>query len=297
MGATLLAKRKAASTRTRPPAGPELEVRLPRSVALRRRTVLGALVLGPMAVGTSFAMLLLVIAAPTLAGQLFGAVVGTACATATIWWLYTRLRVACTAGRLTINHERIRIDDRALLRDPIVIHRSQLRGAAMGAADPDLGWVPVLGDAGQRPNLTMLFTEPLTAPHLRRRGEKLPPPGTALTALALLVESPDEVAAALNDWNALRQLDPEDAALHVRSARFGPLRRALVSRSERRGWILVGCGVIVPFLALMAIVEAFVLRETRPWRARVLAIAGFTVFAVRLALALTMGLGSPTCGA
>jgi len=192
-----------------------------------------------MAPGTSFALLLMGVAAPTLSGRLFGAVVGAACTTATIWWLYTRLRVVCTAGRLTVDPERIRIEDRGLLTDPIVIHRSQLRGAAMGVPDLDLGWVPVLGDADQAPNLTLVFTEPLAAPRLRRRGETLPPRGGALTALAVHVEDPDGVAHALREWNALGLLDPDDAALHITSGRSGPLRRALVRRSEWRGWVLV----------------------------------------------------------
>jgi hypothetical protein len=259
MDVTLPAKRTAAAIGTRPPARPEFVVRLPRTRALRRRTALGVLVVGPMALGTSVALLLMVVAAPTLSGRLFGAVVGAACTTATIWWLCTRLRVACTTGLLTIDHDRERI--------------------------------PVLGDADQMSNLTMLFTEPLAAPRLRRGGERLPPAVAALTALAVHVEDPRGVADALRDWSALGPLDPDDAALHVQSGRRGPLRRALVSRSERRGWILVACGVIVPPVALLAIVDAFVLVETRRRRACLLALAGFTVFAVRVGLALALGLG------
>jgi hypothetical protein len=191
----------------------------------------------------------------------------------------------------------MRIEDRGLLAEPIVIHRSQLRGTATGPPDLDLGWVPVLGDGDQTPNVTMLFTEPLAAPRLRQRGERLPPRRTALTALALHVEDPAELAVALSNWNLPRQLDADDAALHVLSARRGPLRRALLSRSERRGWLFVAGGLVAPMLALAAVVDATVLLKTRPTRGRLLMLAGLTVFAVRMWLALTMGFGSPTCGA
>jgi hypothetical protein len=167
----------------------------------------------------------------------------------------------------------------------------------MDALGLDLGGVPVLGDADQVPNLTLLFTEPLASPRRRRSGERLPPPGAALTALAVHVEDRDRVAHALSDWNALGPLDSDDVALHIMSRRHGPLRRALVSRSERRGWILVACGVIVPCVALLAIVDASVLAETRRRRACLLALAGFTVFTVRVGLALALDVGSATCGA
>lgn len=297
MDATLPAERTTATTRPLGAAQPQLQVCLPRTRALRWRAALGALIVGPMALGTSLALLLMVTAAPTVAGRLFGLTVGAACTAATVWWLYTRLLVASTAGQLTVDHRCIRIEDRGLLRDPIVVHRSQLRGAAMGAPDPELGWVPVLGDADQKPNLTMLFSEPLAAPRLRRHGDMLPPPGTGLTALAVHVDDPETVADALSDWNALRILDADDAVLHLVSEQRGTLRRALVSRSERRGWLLVVCGVIVPPVALLAIVDATVLMQTRPRRAYALALAGLTVCGVRVGLALALGYGSATCGA
>jgi len=54
---------------------------------------------------------------------------------------------------------------------------------------------------------------------------------------------------------------------------------------------------MVPTVALLAIVDASVLLETRRPRACLLALAGFTVFAVRVGLALTTDFGSATCGA
>ncbi|MDP1849193.1 MAG: hypothetical protein Q8K79_15490 [Solirubrobacteraceae bacterium] len=281
-----------------PAKGPAawLAVRMPRTRALRWRTALAVVIVAPMALGTSFAFLLMVTRAPTLAGQLFGAIVGAACSAATAWWLGTRLEMACTSGRLTVEHDRLRIEDRGLLRDPIIVHRSQLRGAAMGSPDPDLGWVPALVDPYATRNLTLLFSEPLPAPRLRRRGDRLPPRGAALTALALHVDEPDAVAAALRDWDALRPLGADDGALHLASEHHGPLRRAIVSRSERRGWLLVACGVIVPPVALVALLDATVLLDTRPRRAYALALAALTVCAGRVGLALALGYGSATCG-
>ena len=87
MDATLLARRTAASDHTRKPARPPLVARLPRTCGLRRRTALGLLIAGPMALATSLAVLAMVVAAPTLPGHLFGAVIGAACAAATVWWL------------------------------------------------------------------------------------------------------------------------------------------------------------------------------------------------------------------
>lgn len=299
MHVTPLAEPEAAPTPRRASALPPLVVRLPRSRALRVRTMIGVLVLGPMALGISFAFLLMIVASPTVAGQIFSAIVGPACTAATIWWLRTRLCMALGAGRLAIDDRRIRIEDRSLLRDPIVVERSQLRGAALGEPDPELaiGWVPALVDADQVPNLTMLFNEPLPAPRLRQRWETLPPPNAGLTALALHVADPAAVARALSDWDALRPLHADDAALHVESARRGPLRRALLSRSERRGWILVAGGLVIPVFGFLAIADASVLWETRRPRAIVLAVAGFTIGAVRITLALTTGFGSATCGA
>lgn len=298
MHVTPLAEREAAPAPAHASCPAPLVVRLPRSRALRVRTVIGALILGPMALGISVAFLLMTVASPTVAGQIFGAIFGPACTAATIWWLRSRLRMALGTGRLTIDDHRIRIEDHALLRGPIVIERSQLRSAALGGLDPevDIGWVPAIVDADQVPNLTVLFTEPLPAPRPRQRWENLPPPKAALTALSLHVEDPAAVAGALSDWNALRPLHPDDAALHVASARRGPLRRAVLSRSERRGWLLVAGGIVIPVFGFLAIADASVLWQTRRTRAVVLAVAGFTIGAVRIAAALTMDFGSPTCG-
>jgi hypothetical protein len=86
MNATPLATRSASAQRTPPPVAAELVARLPRPRALRVRTALGALLLGPPALGTSFALLAIVVAAPTLAGRLFGPIVGAAC---TAFWSTT----------------------------------------------------------------------------------------------------------------------------------------------------------------------------------------------------------------
>jgi hypothetical protein len=197
MDATLLVKEEAAPAPAQTPARRKVVVRLPRAHGLRRRTALRAAVIGPAALGTSYAVLLIAVAVSAPAGRFVGALVGATCAAATVWWLCTRLLVVCTAGRLTIDHERIRIVDRGLLRDPIVVPRSQLRGVEIGAPDLVLGWVPVLGGADQTPNLTMRFTDLATAPRPRCRREMRPPPGAALTALALHVEDPAGAVDAL----------------------------------------------------------------------------------------------------
>jgi hypothetical protein len=84
MDAPLLAKPEAATAPGPSLGRPRLVMRLPRTRAVRRRTALGALILGPMALGVSFALLLMVVAVPTIAGQLFGAVVGPSAAAATL---------------------------------------------------------------------------------------------------------------------------------------------------------------------------------------------------------------------
>ena len=70
----------------------------------------------------------------------------------------------------------------------------------------------------------------------------------------------------------------------------------MLSRSERRGWLLVAGGIVIPVFGFLAIADASVLWQTRRTRAVVLAVAGFTIGAVRIAAALTMDFGSPTCG-
>jgi hypothetical protein len=198
MDATLLVTQEAAPA----PARRHVVARLPRAPGLRRRSALRAAVVGPVALGASYAGLLMAAAAPDPGVRFAGAILGATCATVTIWWLCTRLLVICTAGRLTIDHECIRIVDRGLLMDPIVVRRSQLRDAAMGAPDPALGWVPVLGGADHTPNLTMLFTGPPAPPRPRRRREMRPPAGAALVALGLYAEDPGGTVDALRAWNA-----------------------------------------------------------------------------------------------
>lgn len=305
------------------PAWPTLTVpsalALRRTRRLRRMTTAEFAIAGPLGAG-----LCVVIAGMALSvtGRAQAAVLGAAAVAASAalaWWLAKRARIAFGSGCVSITSGELRIEDRGLLRAPLVIDRAQVRAVAIdehGArsalglplrfpfgqslwshpSSPAMaasGWlwsgphdssVRLLGAGDEVPNLLLLFSEPLPGPPMRLRGSGLPHGGEALAGLALRVEDVRAAQTAFDGWGVVRPLSEEDGRMDHGPVFEDRRERTAQQRAWRSGWLLVACGVIVPPVALAALWEANLLRASARLRASVLCVAAVAVFSVRWAV-------------
>ena len=304
------------------PAWPTMTVAsrlaLRRTPQLRRMTTAAFAIAGPLGVGLCAVMAGLAVTASGGAQVAGFAAAAAAASGALLWWLGKRARIAYGSGSLRITDGELRIEDRGLLRAPLVIDRAQVRAVAIdeGTArnalglplrfpfgpslwrhpsDPQQaasGWlwsgphessVRMLGAGDEVPNLLLLFSEPLPGPPMRLRGSGLPHDGEALAGLALRVDDARAAQTAFDSWGVVRPLSEEDGRMDFGPAFQRRRERAVQRRAWRRGWLLVACGVIVPPIALVALWDAALLRSTAPGRALVLSGAAIAVFAARSA--------------
>jgi hypothetical protein len=289
---------------------------LRRTPHLRRVTAAGLAIAGPLGLGLCGLMAALAVTAANGRQALFFGISAPLATAAMLWWLGKRARIAFTRGSLSITNSDLTIEDRGLLREPLVIDRAHVRavsideGKTRGAIGQPLrfafgpsswrhpstpanaasGWlwsgphdasVRLLGVGDEVPNLLLLFDEPLPGPSMRLRGNGLPHDREDLAALALSVRDATAAEHAFAGWGVLRPLSDEDGRLD-----FGPVfarrqEQAVQRRALRRGWLLVACGLIVPPAALAALVDATKLPRRR---ASVLVVAALAVVAVRSAL-------------
>ena len=292
---------------------------LPRSAAHRRNTKLVVTLVTVLGLPMCLGMLWVAVAAPVLAGRVIFGILGPLSLVAYAWWLRTRLRAARSAGTLSITDAGLRIDDAMLLREPIVIDRGDLHAVAIDdgeaatalgplrfpygpspwlhpSGDPALaarGWiwsgahldsVPMLGVGDETPNVLLLFSDMQPSPQLRRHRDGLPERGAPLPGLAVAVDDAAAARDAFAGWGVIRPLTGEDAA-RIASPMPARLRdRSATRRNERRGWLLVAAGLLIPVLALCALASVITMWPHERVRAQLLAAAALTVFFGRLAL-------------
>lgn len=292
---------------------------LQRTRGLRRATVIAIAIGGTLGIALCAVMVALAFAAPTRGAQLFFAGTAPAASLALAWWLRSRTRIAFSRGAVSLTSGELRIDDRGLLREPMVIDRSHVEVVAIdgGAtrsvgghplrfpfgpspwlhpSDPELaatGWlwsghhpvsVPMIGAGDEVPNVLLLFTEPLPGPRMRRHGEGMPQQGEALTALALCVDDTDGAHDALAGWGVVRQLREYDVRREVSPEATDQREHVAARRSGRQAWILVAGGVIAPPVALAALWHVAGLWRSERMHAAALGLAASAVFGVRMAL-------------
>src|SRR5215217_4090190 len=129
-----------------------------------------------------------------------------------------------------------------------------------------------------------MFSEDVPSPALRRRRAGLPEKDAPLTGLALAVADPAAAREALAGWGVIRPLTRADA-LRLTSPLPVLMRdRSAVRRNERRGWLLVAAGLIVPVAAVFAFSSVIEMWPLQRLRAQLLALAALTVFVGRLGL-------------
>jgi hypothetical protein len=292
---------------------------LQRTRALRRAAAGAMAIGGTLGIGLCAVMFVLAFAAPTGSAQLSFAAMALAASLALGWWLRSRARIAFSRGAVLLTSSDLRIDDRGLLHEPMVIDRSHVEVVAIDAgatrsvgghplrfpfgpspwlhpSDPELaatGWlwsgphpvsVPMIGAGDEVPNVLLVFTEPLPGPRMRRRGEGLPQQGEALTALALCVDDTGGAHDALAGWGVVRPLSEHDVRREVGQEATDQREHGAARRSGRQAWILVASGLIVPPVALAALWHVAGLWRTKRLHAAVLGVASSTVFGVGLAL-------------
>lgn len=292
---------------------------LQRTRALRRATVIAIALGGTVGIALCAVMIALAFAAPTGGAQLFFAVTAPAASLALAWWVRSRTRIAFSRGAVLLTCGELRIDDRGLLREPMVIDRSHVEVVAIDGgttrsvgghplrfpfgpslwlhpSDPELaatGWlwsghhpvsVPMIGAGDEVPNVLLLFTEPLPGPRMRRYGEGLPQQGEALTALALCVDDTDGAHHALAGWGVVRPLREHDVRRQVGPEATDQREHGVAQRSGRQALILIASGLIVPPVALAALWHVAGLWRTQRLQAAALGLAASAVFGVGASL-------------
>lgn len=225
--------------------------------------------------------------------------------------LARRWHILRPPARLVLGPDTVTVAYPELLRSPFAVPRAAMRVAAIdedgpyrfrvhSASGPYSGgqsdgflWsrgsssLPVLAPDTERPNVLLLFEEPVGGADVRRSRLGALYRGERVAGLLLAADDAAQAEQALASLGLTRPLTMPDVFLleeHLNVEDGG--RFALAVRHLMHvGWGLIAVGVIVPILAALAAVVGILLVATgRRAHGAALAIAGLGVFAVRLVL-------------
>jgi hypothetical protein len=216
--------------------------------------------------------------------------------------LHLRRRLLRRPARLVIGRDALTVEYPELLREPLVVSRSNLRVVAadetrarrfqvfapFGDADGFL-WaygraeLPVI--AAGPPNAALIFESPVPAPRVRRSPAHGVHRGERVAGVLLSAADAGAAAWALAPGRALMWED----ATHVDELLDAPSGRneLALRRRVRWGWALVAIGVLAPVLAAGGALAGLTVVARSRAQGVALAMAGTAVFATRLALWLT----------
>jgi hypothetical protein len=216
-------------------------------------------------------------------------------------------------ARLVLEPERLTIAYPELLRTPLAVPRALMRVAAVeddgrsrfrvhassgpyvGSEDDGYLWsggwsaLPVLAPEGERPNVLLLFEQPIAGADVRRARMRSVYRGEHVAGLLLAADDPAHAERALAPLGLTRPLTMPDVFLLEEQlsadegGRFGLGRGHLT----RWAWASIAVGVIVPVLAAVgAVLGVLLIWGGRRLHGAALTVAGLGVFGVRLALHL-----------
>ena len=223
--------------------------------------------------------------------------------------LARRLHILRPPARLLLGPDVLTIAYPEILRRPFAVRRTLMRVAAVdddgpyrfrvhtasgpywaGGGDGYL-WsrgataLPVLAPEGVRPNLLLLFEEPVGVADVRRSRMRSIYRGERVAGLLLAAQDPLEAERALAPFT--RPLTMPDAIRLEETLGEGGRFALALRQLVHVGWGLIAVGVIVPILAALAAVLGILLVPARRAHGVALAIAGLGVFGVRLVLWLS----------
>jgi hypothetical protein len=221
--------------------------------------------------------------------------------------LARRWHILRPPSRLVLDPEALTIAYPEMLRQPFAVRRAQMRVAAIdddgphrfrvhGASGPYWGgqgdgylWsrgstaLPVLAPEGVRPNLLLLFDEPVGVADVRRSRLGSIYRGEHVAGLLLAAKDPRQAERALAPFT--RPLTMPDVIRLEEHLTEGGRFALAVRHLVHLGWGLIAVGAIAPVLAALGgALGLLLVFGGRRAHGAALAVAGLGVFAVRLVL-------------
>jgi hypothetical protein len=234
-------------------------------------------------------------------------------------WLVQRWRILRPPARLTVGSDTVTIDYPEILRAPLGVPRRLMRVTVVddegrarfrvhadsaphsGGDDDQFLWVrgqatlPVLAPAGAKPNLALVFEEPVAGADVRRPRFGALYPGERVGALLLAARDAGEAERALAPLGVARPLTMPDAIVleaHINVPDGGRVKLAL-RHYARLGWIVIAAGALPsaylgPLVCSLAgaVIGVVLYRGGLRAHGTALAVAGLGSVALRVAIVL-----------
>jgi hypothetical protein len=219
-------------------------------------------------------------------------------------WIFRYSRGEWTRGQVIIDGDAIRIEHPDSFKQPLVVPRRSIRVGVVDRSgralddhapmspddEPKIGWgqLPFIAshEGLQRPNVGLLFDEPVPAPEVNHQRLHGPLQGEALAGLRVRVDEPERFRHFLADWGSLRRPAAADVARveALLGSWSGPsppgARRPLwLKRLGRQGWLMVPVSLIVPWVLPIPLVAGLILIKSRRYAAGAVLLAATVVAA------------------